>query len=139
MYRLRLLIPSMNLGHIRLCPRNGIRRSLLRDGLLPRNAGQPIKEESAKDVEDDESPHDAEIPPSRAILTAQQHQILVRAGSGAESAVGCSLSIGEVTACRVDVVLHVLTAGLTGGWVEAEVFDRGADDGGVGEAGGKHA
>lgn len=95
---LRLLILGPNLRHISLRPRHRIRRRLLRNRLLPRHPRQPVKKQRAKDVKDDERPHDTEIPPARGILTAQRRQVDVRVGRGAEVAIfGCG-GVGEVAA-----------------------------------------
>ena len=54
-------------------------------------------------------------------------------------AIDRGVRVGEVAACGVDVVLHVIEAGLAGGRVEADELDGGADDFVVGETGGEHA
>ena len=70
---------------------------------------------------------------------ADEGEVNVGVVHGAEFARGRGGGVGEVAAVGVDVRGHVVEAGCVGWGLEFDVFDGGALDVGVGEAGGEHA
>lgn len=129
---LRLL--SLLLRNPRLRPRGPWRRTFLHL-LLPRHPRQPVEEQGRRNVEDDESPHDAKVPPPRAILRAELDQIDICVRGRAEFALCCSVGVKDVAAESTDVCAHVVSAGLTTDRVEGGIFDFGAGDFRVGDTG----
>lgn len=131
---LRTLLRHLPL-HPRLLPTRRLGRRTLLHLLLPRHPRQPVEEDCGGDVEDDEDPHESEVPPTVAVLHVQLSQIGVRVPRGAEFALRCGVRVVDVTAGATGVGLEVIEAGLVGGWVEVDVFNIGTSDVCVGEAG----
>lgn len=107
--------------------------------LLPRNPSVPIQPQCGDNIEDDERPHDTKVAPSSRVLRAELCQVDISASSSAKLAIGCGAVVVEVTTCCVDEGGHVLAACLARARVEADEFNRGADNGVVGQARGEHA
>lgn len=122
----------------RLRPRQ-ISGRLLLDLLLPRDPSPPIKPHRGDDVEDDKGPQDAKVAVSVPVRRADPAEVDVGFFDGAEFAIGAGVVVGEVATGGGDIGAHVFDACFARRRVELDIFDRGADGVGVGQASGEHA
>ena len=93
-----------------------------------RNSRKPVHPHGCEDVKDNKDPHQSKVAPPQAEIRVQGLQERVGVPHRTEVAIGRCVLVEQIASCHGDIRFHVLNAGLTGGRVEVQVFDRVADD-----------
>ena len=106
---------------------------------LLRHSRKPVQKESAANVKDDESPHDAEVTPAVGVAGTERSQVGIRVGHGAEFASLGGIWVQDSPTCLADIALQIFPAGLAARGIEDRELDRGASNDVIGKTSGKHS